>query len=63
MDTFERGEVGDALDDPDRFKVFVFTVQSLLRPDSKDACPGAPPARDPRAGPVPSTCNPPTTWS
>ncbi len=37
LDTFERGEVGDALDDPDRFKVFVFTVQSLLRPNSKDA--------------------------
>lgn len=36
LDDFERGMVGAALDDPDRFKVFVFTVQSLLRPDTKD---------------------------
>ena len=36
LDDFERGTVGAALDDPDRFKVFVFTVQSLLRPDTKD---------------------------
>ncbi len=37
LDAFERGEVGEALDNPDRFKVFVFTVQSLLRPNTKDA--------------------------
>lgn len=37
LDTLERGEVATALDDPSRFKVFVFTVQSLLRPDTKDA--------------------------
>lgn len=36
LDDFERGSVGSALDDPDRFKVFVFTVQSLLRPNTKD---------------------------
>lgn len=36
LDDFERGMVGAALDDPDRFKVFVFTVQSLLRPNTKD---------------------------
>lgn len=30
LDTLERGEVGAALEDQDRFKVFVFTVQSLL---------------------------------
>ena len=37
LDTLERGEVGHALDNPDRFKVFVFTVQSLLRPNTQDA--------------------------
>ncbi|MEO3892696.1 DEAD/DEAH box helicase family protein [Nonomuraea sp. B5E05] len=37
LDTLERGEVGAALEDPNCFKVFVFTVQSLLRPDTKDA--------------------------
>lgn len=36
LDDFERGMVGSVLDDPDRFKVFVFTVQSLLRPDTKE---------------------------
>lgn len=30
LDTIERGEVAAALDNEDRFKVFVFTVQSLL---------------------------------
>lgn len=37
LDTLERGEVGAALHDPDRFKVFVLTVQSLLRPNTTDA--------------------------
>ncbi|MEA5116472.1 MAG: DEAD/DEAH box helicase family protein [Propionicimonas sp.] len=37
LDSLERGEVGAALDDPERFKVFVMTVQSLLRPNSTDA--------------------------
>lgn len=37
LDDLERGTVAAALEDEDRFKVFVFTVQSLLRPDSKDA--------------------------
>ncbi|MBW9110656.1 DEAD/DEAH box helicase [Microbacterium ureisolvens] len=37
LDTLERGEVGSALEDADRFKVFVMTVQSLLRPNSNDA--------------------------
>lgn len=36
LDTVERGEVGAALADPDRFKVFVFTIQSLLRPNKED---------------------------
>ncbi len=36
LDTVERGEVGAALADPDVFKVFVFTVQSLLRPNKED---------------------------
>ena len=36
LDTVERGEVGAAMVDPDRFKVFVFTVQSLLRPNKED---------------------------
>ncbi|MGL5827221.1 MAG: DEAD/DEAH box helicase, partial [Nocardioides sp.] len=36
LDTVERGEVGAALADADRFKVFVFTVQSLLRPNKED---------------------------
>lgn len=36
LDGVERGEVGTALADPDRFKVFVFTVQSLLRPNKED---------------------------
>ncbi|WP_448070815.1 DEAD/DEAH box helicase family protein [Georgenia yuyongxinii] len=37
IDDFERGQVGAALDDRDRLKVFVLTVQSLLRPNTKDA--------------------------
>lgn len=37
LDDLERGTVAAALEDPDRFKVFVFTVQSLLRPDTRDA--------------------------
>lgn len=36
LDTLERGEVGQALEDESRFKVFVFTVQSLLRPNKQD---------------------------
>lgn len=36
LDTLERGEVGSALEDADRFKVFVFTVQSLIRPNKED---------------------------
>lgn len=37
LDDLERGTVAAALEDENRFKVFVFTVQSLLRPDTKDA--------------------------
>ncbi len=37
LDTLERGEVAQALENPNEFKVFVLTVQSLLRPDTKDA--------------------------
>jgi type III restriction enzyme len=36
IDDFERGTVGDALNDPNRFKVFILTIQSLLRPDTKE---------------------------
>jgi type III restriction enzyme len=36
LDDVERGTVGLALDNPDAFKVFVFTVHSLLRPDTKE---------------------------
>nr|WP_246306392.1 DEAD/DEAH box helicase family protein [Allobranchiibius huperziae] len=36
LDSVERGEVGAALAEADRFKVFVFTVQSLLRPNKED---------------------------
>jgi type III restriction enzyme len=36
LDTVERGEVGAALQDENRFKVFVFTVQSLMRPNAVD---------------------------
>lgn len=36
IDDVENGTVGQALEDPDAFKVFIFTVQSLLRPDTKD---------------------------
>lgn len=31
-DNFQRGAVGDALHDPQRLKVYIFTVQMLLRP-------------------------------
>jgi type III restriction enzyme len=37
LDDLESGTVASALEDENRFKVFVFTVQSLLRPDTKDA--------------------------
>lgn len=37
LDDIERGSVGQALEDATRVKLFVFTVQSLLRPDTKDA--------------------------
>lgn len=37
LDSLERGEVGAALEDSERFKVFVLTVQSLLRPNTKEA--------------------------
>lgn len=37
LDDLERGSVAQALEDESKFKVFVFTVQSLLRPDTKDA--------------------------
>ena len=37
LDDLERGTVAAALDDPNIFKVFVLTVQSLLRPNSADA--------------------------
>ncbi|SDL23016.1 type III restriction enzyme [Glycomyces sambucus] len=37
LDSLERGEVGAALEDPARFKVFVLTVQSLLRPNTNSA--------------------------
>lgn len=37
LDSLERGEVGAALEDVERFKVFVLTVQSLLRPNTNDA--------------------------
>lgn len=37
LDDLERGTVAAALEDEARVKVFVFTVQSLLRPDTKDA--------------------------
>jgi type III restriction enzyme len=37
LDDLEQGTVASALEDENRFKVFVFTVQSLLRPDTKDA--------------------------
>lgn len=36
LDAVERGEVGAALANPDVFKVFVFTVQSLMRPNKED---------------------------
>jgi len=34
-ENFRRGQVGDALHDPARLKVFIFTVQVLLRPTEK----------------------------
>ena len=36
LDGFENGQVAGALDDPSAMKVFVFTVQSLLRPNTKE---------------------------
>jgi type III restriction enzyme len=36
LDNFEKGAVAAAMTDPDEMKVFVFTVQSLLRPDTKE---------------------------
>jgi type III restriction enzyme len=36
-DNFQRGAVGDALHDPRRLKVYVFTVQMLLRPRGERA--------------------------
>ena len=52
LDTLERGEVGAALEDEDRFKVFVFTVQSLLRPEQGGPTARVQVTRDPRAGAV-----------
>lgn len=37
LDDLETGRVAAAMDDDSLMKVFVFTVQSLLRPNSKDA--------------------------
>lgn len=37
LNDLERGSVASALEDKDRMKVFIFTVQSLLRPDTTDA--------------------------
>ncbi|MGP3949581.1 DEAD/DEAH box helicase [Streptomyces sp. 7N604] len=37
LDTLERGDVGNALEETERFKVFIFTVQSLLRPNTRSA--------------------------
>lgn len=34
-DTFERGLIGDALHDPNRVKLFIFTVQTLISPTLK----------------------------
>ncbi|GAA1621091.1 DEAD/DEAH box helicase [Leucobacter chromiireducens] len=34
-DNFNRGEVGDALHDPNRLKLFVFNVQTLIKPTVK----------------------------
>lgn len=36
IDDFAKGNVAQALENPDLFKVFVFTVQSLLRPNTKE---------------------------
>lgn len=36
LDDLERGTVAHALDNPDQLKVVVMTVQSLLRPNTKD---------------------------
>ena len=36
LDDLERGAVAQALDNPDQMKVVVLTVQSLLRPNTKD---------------------------
>ena len=35
LDDFESGSVADAMADANQMKVFIFTVQSLLRPDTK----------------------------
>lgn len=37
VDSFANGSAAAAIDDPDRVKLFVLTVQSLLRPNSTDA--------------------------
>jgi len=34
-DNFQRSEIGDALHDPNRLKLFIFTVQVLLKPGEK----------------------------
>ena len=36
LDNFEKGSVASAMSDPNEMKVFVFTVQSLLKPDTKE---------------------------
>ncbi len=36
LDDFENGRIAGALENPDVMKVFIFTVQSLLRPDTKE---------------------------
>jgi type III restriction enzyme len=36
LDNFESGAVAQALADPREMKVFIFTVQSLLKPDTKE---------------------------
>ena len=37
VDAFANGSAATAMEDPDRMKLFVLTVQSLLRPSSNDA--------------------------
>ena len=60
LDTVERGEVATALADENRFKVFVFTVQSLLRPNKDDQRRAQRPTR-PSGKPSTTTSPPPTT--